>query len=102
MRDIKKPEADKVSSRQMQFWQSRKWNACQLEDPQMRGRSTQERIGNDRWCFAERDEPQPCQLREWHLHRHQHFIQLPILKPPEGDFTYAIALPKCHNDVVRA
>src|SRR6266446_9095540 len=100
MRDIKKSKVGKVNSGQMEFWQSRKWNAIQLEESQTRGRSTQERIGNDRWCFTVRGEPQLCQLREWHLHRCQHFIQLPILKVPEVDFIYAIALLKCHNDVV--
>src|SRR6266436_7761977 len=77
MRDIKKVKAAKVSGGQNQFWQSWKWNAIQPEESQTRGRSTQERIGNDRWCFTERGEPQLCQLREWHLHRCQHFIQWP-------------------------
>src|SRR6266478_5156523 len=102
MRNIGKGEVDKVSSGQMQFWQSRKWNAIQREVSQMKGRSTQERIGNDRWCFTVREERQPCQVQEWQLHRCQHFIQLPIVKVPEVDSTYAIGQPKCHNDVVRA
>src|SRR6266436_6461623 len=102
MRDISKVEVEKVSSGQKQFWQSRKWNAIQPEVLQTWDRSTQERITNDRWCFTVREEPQHCQLREWHLHRCQHPIQLPVLKAREFDFTYAIALPKCYNDVVRA
>jgi hypothetical protein len=46
-------------------------------------------------------ELQICQLWEWHLHRGQHFFQLPTRKVPEEDLTYAIALLKCYNDVVQ-
>src|SRR6266404_7981129 len=102
MRGIIKVELDKVGSGQKQVWQSRKWNARQPEVSQMRGRSAQERIWNDRWCFIIGAEPQLCQLREWHLHRCQHFLQLSIRKVNEEDLTYAIALAKCRNDVVHA
>src|SRR6266404_4764770 len=102
MRNIKQVEGDEVSRGQKQFWQSRKWNVRQPEDSQTRGRSAQERIGNDRWCFTIKEEPQICQLREWHLHCCQHIIQLAVHKAREGDSIYATALPKCHNDVVHA
>ena len=43
-----------------------------------------------------------CQLWEWCLHRGRDFFQLPTHKVQEEDLTYAIALPECCNDVVRA
>src|SRR6266852_6048508 len=101
MRNIVKVKIDEVSGRQKQFWQCRKCNATQREESQTWGGSTQEGIGNG-WCFTICDELQICQLREWNLHRGQDSFQLPMLKAPEQDLTYAIALPKCCNDVVRA
>src|SRR6266403_4259208 len=107
MRDTRKEEVDKVSSGQKQFWQSCKWNPRQTEELQTWGRSTQERIGNrERQVVfdhlrraaalsAPGMAPGPAS-------RSQDFSQLPIRKALEADLTYAIALPKCHNDVVRA
>jgi hypothetical protein len=36
------------------------------------------------------------------MHRGQDFFHLPTCPALEDDLKYAIALPKCRNDVVRA
>ena len=43
---------------------------------------------------------QLCRLREWDLYRGQDIFQLST-RQVRADFTYAIALPKCYNDIVR-
>jgi hypothetical protein len=65
------------------------------------GGSIQERIGDDWWCFIVCEEPQICQLWEYGTCIGcQDFFQLPA--KVQDELIYAIVLPKCCDDIVRA